>query len=94
MNNRTRTQAQSVAQTDSGGTMISDPIEAIVATALTSSGIRYQHELFGHLDFYLPDYEIEIECKQFHSDRISEQMSRHKNVIAIQGKEAALASQH
>lgn len=41
------------------------------------------------LDFYLPDCDLHIECKQFHSERIAEQMSRAPNVLAVQGIEAA-----
>lgn len=42
------------------------------------------------LDFYLPDLDIYIEVKQFHSDRIAKQMARRPNVIAIQGRGAVL----
>ena len=74
--------------------MITDPVEKIIAEALTAKGIRFIHNGHGeitekNLDFYLPDYDVYIECKQFHTDRSSEQLKRHPNVILIQGMEAA-----
>lgn len=71
-----------------------DPIEKIIENALIMSGIRYKGGREGHnpsnLDFALLDYDVEIEVKQFHSDRISAQMAKAPNVIAIQGRSAAL----
>jgi hypothetical protein len=43
------------------------------------------------LDFYLIDLDLYIEVKQFHSDRISEQLSKvpeHKTAIVLQGPNA------
>lgn len=70
-----------------------DPIEFIVRNALAMRGVDFVEEPHAPngLDFYLPESGVSIECKQFHSPRISEQMSRVPNVIAIQGKDAALA---
>lgn len=73
---------------------ISDPIEKIVADGLAAAGIRFVHESESKdrtfaLDFYLPDFCIFIECKQFWSAGLSEQMKRCPNTIAIQGREAA-----
>lgn len=69
-----------------------DPMEKIVRDALSNSQLMFVEEedprALG-LDFYLPLQDIHIEVKQFHTDRISEQMSRARNVIAIQGVEAA-----
>lgn len=66
--------------------------EEVVRKALYTSGLGFvtqeDHRAKG-LDFYLPIFDIHIEVKRFHSDRISEQMSRSENVIAIQGLEAA-----
>ncbi len=73
---------------------ISDPIEQIIADGLTAADIAFVHEsegLIPRLDFYLPDKDIYIEVKQFHSERITRQMAQVRNVIAIQGREAALA---
>ena len=72
--------------------MSADPVESIIATALRARGIPYLTESqpgsIG-LDFLLTDYGVHIECKRFHSPRISEQMSRAPDVIAIQGMAAA-----
>jgi hypothetical protein len=71
---------------------MSDPIEQIIRDALETSGLAYVDERDTRavrLDFYLPFVGIHIEVKQFHSERIAEQMSRAPNVIAIQGREAA-----
>lgn len=75
--------------------MITDPIEAIIAAALCKAGISYLHETDMNaedslgLDFYLPEMDVYIEVKQFHSARISRQMAQAPNVIAIQGRDAA-----
>ena len=68
-----------------------DPIEKIVREGLDAAEIVWMGEngTEAKLDFFLPDYDVHIEVKQFHSDRIAEQMSRATNVIAIQGREAA-----
>lgn len=71
---------------------ITDPVEQVVASGLFECGVAFVHETKGdtkRLDFYLPDFNVYIECKRFHSDRISEQMSRVDNVISIQGMDAA-----
>lgn len=71
-----------------------DPVEAIVAAALDAAGVAYERDdgtKPGRLDFYLPAFGVHIECKRFHSPRITEQMARAENVIAIQGIEAARA---
>ncbi len=75
-----------------------DPIEAIVAHALDGRNIQYvmdgeesRSPRNRGLDFYLPDCDIHIEVKAFHSDRIAQQLSRTSNCIVIQGKQAALA---
>lgn len=70
----------------------SDPVEREVAEALDRAGITYTVGEQTHaLDFHLPDFDVHIECKQFYSARISEQMSRHSDVIVIQGMGAARA---
>ena len=72
---------------------ITDPLEKSLASALDDAGIEYVHESeHGNhnngLDFYLPKYGVYIEVKQYHSERVSEQMKRHEEVIVIQGKSA------
>lgn len=69
----------------------SDPMEKIIADALTDARIPFVREgdVKGStqtLDFYLPEQDVYIEVKQFHSDRIAAQMSRAPNVIAAQGR--------
>jgi hypothetical protein len=66
----------------------SDPIEAMIAYALTEAGIAFERERDG-LDFYLPSLGVFIECKQFHSERSAAQLARAPNVILVQGAEAA-----
>jgi hypothetical protein len=65
-------------------------MEAAIRSALSDAGIRFVEDGNNpaHLDFYLPDFDLYIEVKQFHTDRISEQMSRAPNVIVAQGREA------
>ena len=68
------------------------PIESKIRDGLEQANITYVDEHDGRskgLDFYLPDFDVHIECKQFHSEKISEQMSRSGNIIAIQGMGAA-----
>lgn len=72
--------------------LTADPMEKIVREALDAANIFFveeEDERALGLDFYLPIVDVHIEVKQFHSERISEQMSRAPNVIAIQGIEAA-----
>jgi hypothetical protein len=68
-----------------------DPLEKIIADALDVCGIKYQTGFGGEnpsgLDFRLPS-GVEIEVKRFHTPRISEQMSRSSEVIALQGESA------
>lgn len=67
-----------------------DPIEGIVYDALKKAKVEFTlgDNTHPRLDFNLPNM-VYLECKQMHSDRISEQMSRAANVIVIQGVEAA-----
>jgi len=63
-----------------------DHYEQYCGEALENAGINFIHESQGAgLDFYLPDFDIYLEIKQFHADRISRQMAKYDNVIAIQG---------
>jgi hypothetical protein len=68
---------------------MSDPVEQIIRDALTERDIGFdRHDSVG-LDFYIPDWDLHIECKQFHSPRSIEQCAKASNVILIQGKRAA-----
>lgn len=69
----------------------SDPMERIIEQALNEAGIPYFEDVpvgARALDFYLPDYAVYIEVKQFHSDRIASQMGQCNNIIAVQGRVA------
>jgi len=69
---------------------ITDPIELSVARGLEQARIEYISPCpETNLDFLLVESGVRVEVKQFHSDRISEQMSRAENVIVIQGKKDA-----
>lgn len=71
---------------------MNDPLEQIVAEALEGADMDYLTGEGGGnpsgLDFNLVNHGVEIEVKRFHSARISDQMSRAENVIAIQGEGA------
>ncbi len=78
---------------------ITDPVEKMVAEVLSVAGIEFIHGSGGSegtkgLDFYLPDFDIYIECKRMHTPRTCEQMSRVDNVIVIQGMKAAITFLH
>lgn len=69
-----------------------DPIELIVAAGLRLAGMPFVHESDNkkqNLDFYLPNVDVYIECKQFPTDRTSAQIAGFSNVIVIQGRRAA-----
>ena len=75
--------------------MTDDPMEARIILALKRAGIRFvqpqdEHAATG-LDFYLPDHDLYIEVKQFHSDRIGRQMASAENVVVAQGAAAVEA---
>lgn len=69
----------------------SDTLEQSIANALNDAYIDFIHESENPhqgLDFYLPEYDVFLEVKKFHSDRISRQMASRDNVIAVQGVKA------
>lgn len=77
-----------------------DPCENIVAAALDRRGLRYEREVpIGRkngktrsaIDFFLPDLNLYIECKQMHSERSIRQMEGLGDAILIQGIGAARA---
>lgn len=72
-------------------THISDFLEKEIANTLSDLKINYIHESQNNkssLDFYLPDFDVYIEIKQFHSDRVLKQLASRDNVILIQGKKS------
>lgn len=69
--------------------MLKDPVEREMQELLDYLGIPYRLEKEGgkhKLDFDCGNVFIEV--KQFHTDRLSEQMARAPNVIAFQGIES------
>lgn len=70
--------------------LTTDPMEQIIERALQRAGIRYVTDQGGanpsRLDFQLPDFDVEIEVKRFHSERTGDQMKRAPNVIVAQGE--------
>jgi hypothetical protein len=71
-----------------------DRVERMVYDALKDADIEFVGETdvsARGLDFYLPDFSLHIECKQFYTPRTDAQMQRVRNVIVIQGAHAAHA---
>ena len=65
-----------------------DPLEIAVAEILDKAGIRYIHESQNNgsrLDFYLPDHDLYIEVKKYHTPRVDSQLATKDNIILIQG---------
>lgn len=72
---------------------ITDPVELLLAEQLSNLGIPFVHESQRpgqRLDFYLPDQNIFIECKRFHTPRTNDQIMDLTNVVLIQGMEAVV----
>lgn len=72
---------------------ITDDLEKDVAKILDEKNIKYYHdserENVKRLDFYLPDFDVYIEIKQFHAgEREFKQWQRHDNTIFITGKKS------
>ena len=65
-----------------------DHLEKKLAEALDEVGIQFVHESENseqELDFYIPFFDVYIEVKQFHAERIARQMSSKDNVLDVQG---------
>lgn len=72
----------------------SDHLERMLGDTLTELNIPFIHESQGNgsrLDFYLPRSKVYIEVKQFHSDRVLNQLKSKDNIILLQGRGAVLA---
>ena len=69
-----------------------DPLEEQLAHALEQAGIDFACEddprNTKRLDFYLPQHDLYIEVKRMHTERLTDQMSRAENIIAVQGPAA------
>jgi len=69
---------------------ITDNLELRIADLLNSKCIKFVHEGYKNginqrLDFYLPDHDIYIEVKKFHTDRVLKQLESQDNIILVQG---------
>lgn len=65
----------------------SDELEQQVGEALSASKIKFERK--GHrLDFFLPDFDVYIEVKKYHSERANAQLATQENIILVQGKKA------
>lgn len=58
-------------------------LEVDIAKALEAANISFTAP--KRLDFYLPDYDIFIEVKRYHTERSNDQLSTQDNVILVQG---------
>ncbi len=73
-----------------------DLYERQIGEALFDAGIAFTHEsevIGQRLDFHLPEHDIYIEVKQYHTERIlasrgNAQMKLDDNIILVQGKKA------
>ena len=68
-------------------------MELQVANILDKLKIKYIHEgkkngVDQRLDFYIPEFDVYIECKQMHSERTISQLSSAENIILIQGEQS------
>lgn len=75
------------------GEQFGRPQRRHASSGATKYGINAAHCAFGgkvpeNLDFHLPDLGVFIEVKAMHTPRISDQMTRAANVIALQGEAA------
>lgn len=64
----------------------SDELEKQIGDTLVKCGINFNRN--QRLDFYLPDFDIYIEVKKYHSERSNSQLASQDNIILIQGKKA------
>ena len=68
-----------------------DDLERMVGEALYEAGIEFAHESEGvFLDFWIPKWRAYIEVKKFHTDRISNQLTRHSDVILLMGRQSVI----
>ena len=70
---------------------ITDDLELAVAESLSDAGILFTHSLqppYHKLDFYLPEHDIYIEVKKFHTERVCKQLHTQENIILIQGRKS------
>ncbi len=65
-----------------------NPLEVSIESVLTELNIRFEREGLHRLDFFLPDFNTYIEVKEYHTDRVNQQLKDHAEVILVQGKQA------
>ena len=65
----------------------SDELEKAIGDELINQGIVFER-IHQRLDFYLPEFDIYLEIKKYHSERSNSQLSSQDNVILIQGKKS------
>lgn len=72
---------------------ITDPLELRIMEILNIKSIKFIHESYSNginqrLDFYLPDYDIFIEVKKYHTERVLKQLESQDNIILVQGEKS------
>ncbi len=68
-----------------------DHLEKKIGETLQDCSIVFTHESEvpeKQLDFKLKTSGVQIEVKQYHSERIAKQLSQHESVIVLQGRKA------
>lgn len=62
-------------------------MEEMVDRWLTANGINFRRadDMKTRLDFFLPDFNVYIEVKRFHTPRINDQLERATDIIIVQG---------
>lgn len=78
---------------------MSDPLEKQFVAILDAAAIGYirpdrDHDDPTTLDFYLPDLDLYIELKQYHSDRITRQLANlpeNSNALVLIGRNSVHA---
>lgn len=73
-----------------GGREVTDDYEKIIEDALIYVGLDYRTESpeTNNLDFYIPQFNVYIEVKTMHTERVYKQMDRVHECIMVQGKQA------
>jgi hypothetical protein len=64
-----------------------DPLEEQIERWLIANNISFRRadDMKVHLDFFLPEFNVYIEVKRYHTERIKDQIERATDVIVIQG---------
>lgn len=62
-------------------------MEEMVDRWLTTNGIPFRRAdaMKTRLDFFLPDFNVYIEVKRYHTPRINDQIERATDIIIVQG---------